>query len=135
MVQLVGTGSIRRIYMLTPGTALEMIRRENNMTQEEVAKYLGISRNTLAAYESGKQKVPLTVFIYLADLYNCDVYDILSVHASDIEFDTDEKELIKIHARYKVREAKEIDKKLNITRAQDFYKMIYIKAIKEKTET
>ena len=60
--------------MKTPGTALEMKRRENNMTQEEVAKYLGISRNTLAAYESGKQKIPLTVFIYLADLYKCHVY-------------------------------------------------------------
>ncbi len=135
MVQLVGTGSLREVYMLTPGTALEMKRHENNMTQEEVAKYLGISRNTLAAYESGKQKVPLTVFIYLADLYNCDVYDIFSVHASDVEFDTDEKELIKAHARYKVREAKEIDETLNIPRTEDYYKLIYLKAIKEKMKT
>ena len=82
--------------MKTPGTALEMKRRENNMTQEEVAKYLGISRNTLAAYESGKQKIPLTVFIYLADLYKCDVYEILSVHANDVEYDTDETELINV---------------------------------------
>lgn len=121
--------------MKTPGTALEMKRRENNMTQEEVAKYLGISRNTLAAYESGKQKIPLTVFIYLADLYKCDVYEILSVHANDVEYDTDETELIKAHARYKVKESKEVDKELNITRTEDYYKLIYIKAIQKKSKT
>lgn len=90
----------------SPGTRLELLRREKGMTQEEVAEYLGISRNTLAAYESGKSKIPLSVFIRLADLYKYDVFDVLGVHAPDIEFDMPEIELIKAHAKHMVMQEK-----------------------------
>lgn len=91
------------------GTKLEIIRRERKMKQQEVADYLGISRNTLAAYESGKSKIPLSVFIRLADLYKCDVFDVFGVHAPNIEFDIPEIELIKAQAKYKVLAEKEKD--------------------------
>ena len=84
------------------GTRLEIIRREKKMTQQEVADYLGISRNTLAAYESGKSKIPLSVFIRLADLYKCDVFDVFGVHAQNVEFDIPEIEIVKAQAKYKV---------------------------------
>lgn len=89
--------------MISKGTALALLRKQNNMTQEEVAQKLGISRNILAAYESGKAKIPLSVFIYLSDLYNCDVFSVLGVYAPFIEYDIPETELIKAHARYRVR--------------------------------
>lgn len=93
----------------SPGTRLELLRREKGMTQEEVAEYLSISRNTLAAYESGKSKIPLSVFIRLADLYKYDVFDVLGVHAPDIEFDIPEIELVKAHAKHKVMQEKRKD--------------------------
>ncbi|MBQ3124481.1 MAG: helix-turn-helix transcriptional regulator [Clostridia bacterium] len=95
--------------MTSSGTKLELLRREAGMTQEEVAEYLGISRNTLAAYESGKSKIPLSVFIRLADLYKCDVFDVLGVHAPQIEFDIPEIELVKAHAKYKVMQERRKD--------------------------
>lgn len=95
--------------MIKSGTKLEMLRRENKMTQEAVAEYLGISRNTLAAYESGKSKIPLSVFIRLADLYKCNVFDVLGVYAPYIEFDIPEIELVKAQAKYRVMEEKRKD--------------------------
>ena len=91
------------------GTKLEMLRREKNMTQKEVADYLGVSRNTLAAYESGKSKIPLSVFIRLTDLYKCNVFDVLGVYAPNIEFDVPAEELVKAQAKYKVLEEKAKD--------------------------
>ncbi len=90
-------------------TQLGLLRKSKNLTMEEAAKKLGISRNTLAAYESGKTKVPLSVFVRMADLYNCDVFDMFGVYAPYIEYDTDEDELIEAHAKFRIKAEKAKD--------------------------
>ncbi len=114
------------------GTKLEIIRREKKLTQQEVAEYLGISRNTLAAYESGKSKIPLTVVIRLANLYKFDVFDVFGVHAPNIEFDVPEIEFIKVQAKYKVLAEKEKDDAFGKDYlSKEYYEMRYKTHLKE----
>lgn len=118
----------------TAGTKLEIIRREKKLTQQEVADYLGISRNTLTAYESGKSKIPLSVFIRLADLYKCDVFEVFSVHAQNIEFDVPEIEIIKAQAKYKVLAEKQKDDAFEKNYfSKEYYAMRYKEYLKEAT--
>ena len=45
------------------GNNLKLIRKENNLTQKELAHYLNTSHSTISAYESGKTLI-LTAFAY-----------------------------------------------------------------------
>lgn len=66
--------------MTNPGLKLKLKRKECGLTQQEVADYLKISRNTLSVYESGKTDIPLTVFIRISKLYGCDIDEIYGTH-------------------------------------------------------
>ena len=45
------------------------LREDNNLTQEEVAKYLHIKQNTYSQYENGQRQLPLSCLIALAKFY------------------------------------------------------------------
>ena len=53
---------------------LSSLRFEHSYTQEFVASQIGISNRLYSFYESGVRRVPLKVFLALADLYevSCD---------------------------------------------------------------
>ena len=45
------------------------MREDNDLSQEKVAKILGITRQQYQLYESGKREIPLHLFIQLAKFY------------------------------------------------------------------
>ena len=45
------------------------LREDNNLTQEEVARYLHVKQNTYSQYENGQRQIPLTCLIELAKFY------------------------------------------------------------------
>ena len=45
------------------------LREDNNLTQEDVAKYLHIKQNTYSQYENEKRQLPISCLIALARLY------------------------------------------------------------------
>lgn len=48
---------------------LKTIRKQNEKTQIEIAKYLNIDQTTYSGYETGKSNPSLEILIKLADLY------------------------------------------------------------------
>lgn len=50
---------------------LKKKRKEKNLTQEEIAKLLHISRGAYAQYEVGKNTPTTEVVLKLAELYDC----------------------------------------------------------------
>lgn len=102
-------------------TNLEMVRQRCAKTQEEVAKFLGISRNTLIAYEKGKSDVPVTVFIRLAKYYHCDVYEIYGVHTNTLIYDVPIEELHKAHAEYQIEQKRLMNEINGIDLPDEYY--------------
>ena len=49
---------------------LKDLREDNDKTQEDIAKTLGISRQHYSLYERGERELPMHHFITLAKYYN-----------------------------------------------------------------
>ena len=46
------------------------MREDNDMSQQQVADLLGITRQQYQLYESGKREMPMHLFVVLAEYYN-----------------------------------------------------------------
>lgn len=56
---------------------VKQLRLENNKTQDDIAKYLGVDKSTYNKYENGKRKFNNGVVKKLTDYYNLKVSDIV----------------------------------------------------------
>ena len=56
---------------------VKQLRLDNNKTQEEIAKFLGVDKSTYNKYENGKRKLNNDVVKQLSDYYNIKVSDIV----------------------------------------------------------
>ena len=56
---------------------LKAIRLSNKMTQDDIAEALGVSRSTVAMWETGKALPRADKLIELAKLFNCTIDDLL----------------------------------------------------------
>lgn len=52
---------------------IRVLREENDLTQQEAGKSIGLSQRTYAYYEAGKRVVPPSVLHDLADFYKVSV--------------------------------------------------------------
>ena len=49
------------------------LRNDNDMTQAELARILGMSQTGYSKYETGENDIPTQILIKLADLYNTSI--------------------------------------------------------------
>ena len=89
------------------GYKLALLRKKAGLKQAEAADILGISRSTLSLYENDRERVPVSVFVKMADLYDFDVYEVLGVNdPSEGTFTDDEMRLLEsVHEGYFKRRA------------------------------
>lgn len=67
----------------TVGERLRILREKNELTQGEVAAFLGTSQSYYAQYENGRRQIPLDRAAQLARLYNVSM-DYISGLSDDI---------------------------------------------------
>lgn len=60
------------------GATIKQLRESNGFTQQQLADYLGIGRVTLAHFETGERKPPITLLEKLANLYGLEIADLLA---------------------------------------------------------
>ncbi len=53
--------------MVNIGEKIAVLRKQRQITQEQLAKQLGISRPTLSHYETNRRKPPIEIIVLLAD--------------------------------------------------------------------
>ena len=56
---------------------LRVLRESQNMTQNELATKLKISRSTVAMWENGKSLPQTEILIKLADLFGCTIDELV----------------------------------------------------------
>lgn len=56
---------------MTFGDKLSKLRRESNVTQEQLAGYLGVSRQSISKWESGSAYPETDKLIKISELFNC----------------------------------------------------------------
>lgn len=56
---------------------IQDFREDNDLSQLEVSKYLGIPRSTYGHYETGNSKIPIEIIIQLSKLYKVTPNDLL----------------------------------------------------------
>ena len=60
------------------GGFLKELRQEKQMTQEQLAEQMGVSRRTVSRWETGNNLPDLSVIIELADFYEVDMKDLIN---------------------------------------------------------
>ena len=60
------------------GAFLAELRKENNLTQEEIGEQIGVTNKTVSRWENGNYLPPVEVLQILSNLYNISINDILS---------------------------------------------------------
>ncbi len=59
------------------GKFIQALRKENNMTQEELANKLGVTAKSVSRWENGKTMPDISLFNILADELHCTVSELL----------------------------------------------------------
>jgi len=59
------------------GNNIKMFREKMKLRQEDIASYLGVSREMVSYYESGSRNIPLETINRLADLFQIELSDLL----------------------------------------------------------
>ena len=72
---------------------LKEVRKAHHLTQEDVARILGIDRTTYTFYETGKTSPSVTTLTTLAKMYNCSVGYLAGVEENNPRFKKVETEI------------------------------------------
>ena len=55
------------------GSFLKELRKEKNLTQEQLAEALNVSGRTVSRWETGSNMPDLSILVELADFYDVDI--------------------------------------------------------------
>jgi len=64
---------------------LKALRMANELTQDQIASYLGVMRSAYANYESGTRNMPLEQMQKAADLFGCSLSSLLSDDPNEVK--------------------------------------------------
>lgn len=60
------------------GSFLKELRKENNMTQEQLGERIGVTNKTISRWETGNYMPPVESLILLSDIYGISINEILA---------------------------------------------------------
>lgn len=67
------------------GSRVKRLRKDNKITQSQLAEHLGINPTTLVNYENGIRKIPLDVAIQIAAFFKVSIDSIVMIHYGSSE--------------------------------------------------
>lgn len=95
------------------GNFLKELRQEKQMTQEQLAEYIGVSRRTVSRWETGNNLPDLSVLVELADYYDVDLKEIFRGERGYETMETELKETLLQAAQYTDGLKKKIVKRIH----------------------
>ena len=92
------------------GEFLKHLRKEQGLTQEQLAEAFYVSSRTVSRWETGSNMPDLEILIELADFYHVDIREIIDGERKSENMDNETKDTLKKVAEYAVEE-KELRRK------------------------
>ena len=92
------------------GNFLRELRKEKNLTQEQAADKLGVSRRTISRWETGAYMPDISLIVDIAEMYDVDVRDIIDGERKDINMNSEVKEVAVKMADYSAMQTESIKK-------------------------
>ena len=92
------------------GTFLKELRNEKNLTQEQLAEKLGVSRRTVSRWETGSNMPDLDILIEMAGFYEVDLRELLDGERKREKMDKELEETVLKVADYSNEEKKKLTK-------------------------
>ena len=82
------------------GTFLKELRTEKELTQEQLAEALNVSRRTVSRWETGSNMPDLDLLVEMADLYQVDLRELLNGERKNDQMNEEMKETVLQVAEY-----------------------------------
>ncbi|MBO4242092.1 MAG: helix-turn-helix domain-containing protein [Clostridiales bacterium] len=82
------------------GEFLKTLRKEKNITQEDLAYEMNVSRRTVSRWETGSNLPDLAILVELADYYDVDLREIFNGERKEENMDKDLKDTMMMAADY-----------------------------------
>ncbi len=94
------------------GAFLKQLRKEKNMTQEQLAEIFGVAGRTVSRWETGNNMPDLSILIELADFYDVDIREIIDGERKSEIMNSETKETLKKVAQYSEAEQARLKRKM-----------------------
>ena len=94
------------------GEFLKELRREKNMTQEQLAEKFYVSGRTVSRWETGSNMPDLGILVELADFYDVDIREIIDGERKSEIMNLETKDTLKKVAEYTAEENKKLRNKM-----------------------
>ena len=95
------------------GAFLKALRKEKNLTQEQLAERFGVTGRTVSRWETGVNLPDLPLLVELADYYNVDIRELIDGERKSEKMEPETKETL-----LKVSDYTEADKKQSVKKAK-----------------
>ena len=86
------------------GSFLRELRKNEGLTQEQVAEKLGISSRTISRWETGAYMPDISMLVGIAEMYDVDVREIIDGERKEENMDSEVKEVAEKMADYSTME-------------------------------
>jgi len=96
------------------GKFLAELRKENEMTQEQLAENLNVARRTISRWETGSNMPDIDILIELSDLYTVDLREILNGGRKSEKMKNETKETVLQAVDYTNTESEKYNKRVRI---------------------
>lgn len=82
------------------GSFLRELRKEKQLTQEQLAERFGVTSRSVSRWETGSNMPDLSILVELADFYDVDIRDIIDGERKGEDMNKEEKERLQLVADY-----------------------------------
>ena len=96
------------------GSFLRELRKEKQLTQEQLAEQFGVTNRSVSRWETGSNMPDLSILVELADFYDVDIRDIIDGEWKGDDMNKEEKERLLIVADYAENEKNTLLMRLRI---------------------
>ena len=98
------------------GSFLRELRKEKQLTQEQLAERFGVTSRSVSRWETGSNMPDLSILVELADFYDVDIKDIIDGERKGEDMNKEEKERLQLVADYAETEKNTLLMRLRIFR-------------------